>query len=54
MVGTSDGFNQMGPLALDLRQGGAWQFLESADDVKSIGFEGEYLVIESDERLVFT
>ena len=40
--------------AIDLRQGGAWQFLESADDVKSIGFEGEYLVIESDERLVFT
>ena len=39
---------------IDLRPGGAWQFLKSKDEKKSVGFEGEYLVIEPGERLVFT
>jgi hypothetical protein len=34
--------------------GGAWQFLESQGEEKSVGFEGEYLVIEPGKRLVFT
>ena len=46
--------NSLYSATIDLRQGGTWQFLESADEVKSIGFEGEYLVIEPDKRLVFT
>ena len=39
---------------IDLRPGGAWQFLESRDAERSVGFEGEYLDIEPSERLVFT
>ena len=39
---------------IDLRAGGAWQFLESRDAERSVGFEGEYLDIEPSERLVFT
>lgn len=39
---------------IDLRPGGAWQFIESKDEEKSIGFEGAYLTIEPNARLVFT
>lgn len=39
---------------IDLRQGGLWRFLESSNEDTSVGFEGEYLVIESNQRLVFT
>ena len=46
--------NSLHSATIDLRQGGAWQFLESRNDEKSIGFEGEYLDIEPGERLVFT
>ena len=46
--------NSLHSATIDLRQGGAWQFLESRDEEKSVGFEGEYLDIEPGERLVFT
>ncbi len=46
--------NSLHSATIDLRQGGAWRFLESQDEEKSIGFEGEYLDIEPGERLVFT
>ncbi len=39
---------------IDLRPGGAWQFVMSRDDQKSMGFEGEYVAIDPDRRLVFT
>ncbi len=46
--------NSLQSASIDLRQGGAWQFLKSRDEEQSFGFEGEYLVIEPGERLVFT
>ena len=46
--------NSLHSATIDLRQGGAWRFLKSRDDEKSVGFEGEYLVIEPGERLVFS
>ena len=39
---------------IDLQQGGAWQFLESKNEEKTVGFEGEYLDIDPGRRLVFT
>ncbi len=39
---------------VDLRVGGQYRFVKSRDDEKSTGFEGEYVVIETNERLVFT
>ncbi len=39
---------------IDLRPGGAWQFLKSKEEEKSFGFEGEYLDIEPGMCLVFT
>ncbi|MDH3738355.1 MAG: SRPBCC domain-containing protein [Alphaproteobacteria bacterium] len=46
--------NSLHAATIDLRPGGAWQFLELGDAEKSVGFEGEYLDIEPGERLVFT
>ena len=46
--------NSLHSATIDLHEGGAWQFLESRDEEKSVGFEGEYLAIEPNERLVFT
>ena len=46
--------NSLHAAAIDLRPGGAWQFLEASDEQRSVGFEGEYLKIEAGERLVFT
>ena len=46
--------NSLHSATIDLRHGGAWQFLETKDEDKSVGFEGEYLDIEPGERLVFT
>ena len=46
--------NSLHSASIDLRQGGAWQFLESHDAEKSVGFEGEYLAIQPNARLVFT
>ena len=46
--------NSLHSATIDLRQGGTWQFLESKNEQKSVGFEGEYLHIEPGSRLVFT
>jgi len=46
--------NSLHSAKIDLRPGGAWQFLKSKDQEKSVGFEGEYLDIQPGERLVFT
>ena len=46
--------NSLHAATIDLHEGGAWQFLESQDEEKSVGFEGEYLAIEPGKRLVFT
>lgn len=46
--------NSLHSATIDLREGGAWRFLESSGEEKSVGFEGAYLVIEPDARLVFT
>lgn len=39
---------------VDLRVGGAWRFVMRDDGMEVMGFEGEYLVISPDSRLVFT
>lgn len=46
--------NSLHSAEIDLRIGGAWRFLHSSDDVKTVGFEGEYQVIQPGERLVFS
>ena len=46
--------NSLHSASIDLRPGGVWRFLESKGGEKSMGFEGKYLVIEPDQRLVFT
>ena len=46
--------NSLHSATIDLRPGGAWQFLKSKDNEKSSGFEGAYLVVEPDRRLAFT
>lgn len=37
---------------VDLRVGGIWRFVMARDAEKTMGFEGEYLAIEQDRRLV--
>lgn len=37
---------------VDLRVGGIWRFVMARDDEKTMGFEGKYLAIEQDRRLV--
>lgn len=46
--------NSLHSAEVDLRQGGIWRFLKSSDEEKAVGFEGEYLEIEQDHRLVFS
>jgi len=46
--------NSLHSASIDLRPGGAWRFLKSKDKDKSIGFEGQYLDILPDEKLVFS
>jgi uncharacterized protein YndB with AHSA1/START domain len=46
--------NSLHSASIDLRQGGAWRFLESMDDENAVGFEGEYLEVEPNRRLVFS
>jgi len=46
--------NSLHSARIDLIKGGEWQFLKSKDDVKSVGFEGKYLDIQPDKRLVFS
>ncbi len=46
--------NSLHSATIDLRPGGTWRFLKSKDDVKSVGFEGQYLEIQPGEKLVFS
>ena len=46
--------NSLHSATIDLRPGGAWRFLKSKDDDKSIGFEGQYQDIQPSEKLVFS
>jgi uncharacterized protein YndB with AHSA1/START domain len=46
--------NSLHSATIDLQVGGAWQFLKSKDETKSMGFAGQYQVIEPDKRLLFT
>lgn len=46
--------NSLHSATIDLRQGGGWWFVKTEDGDSSTGFEGEYLIIEPNRRLVFT
>lgn len=46
--------NSLHSADIDLRPGGAWRFVMSSGADGSNGFEGEYLDIEPDRRLVFS
>ena len=46
--------NSLQSATIDLRVGGKWHFLKSSNDKESVGFEGEYLVIEPSNLLKFT
>ena len=46
--------NSLHSASIDLREGGAWKFVKTQDDEKSVGFEGEYIEITQNELLVFT
>lgn len=46
--------NSLHSASIDLRRGGVWRFLKSKDEDKSVGFEGQYLDILPDEKLVFS
>ncbi len=46
--------NSLSAAEIDLRKGGSWRFLASDDGEKTVAFEGEYLEIEQDLRLVFS
>ena len=46
--------NTLHSATIDLRRGGQWRFLESKDDERTVGFEGEYLDVRPGERLVFS
>ena len=46
--------NSLHRASIDLRPGGRFEFVESADARRTIRFEGEYLEIVPDVRLVFT
>ncbi len=46
--------NSLFSATVDLRPGGIWQFLHSKTDQQSVGFEGTYLEIETNQRLVYS
>ncbi len=46
--------NSLHSANIDLQPGGTWRFVLSVDDDKSVGFEGQYLDIQSCEKLVFS
>lgn len=46
--------NSLHSADIDLKPGGAWQFILTKDDHHTMGFEGEYLDIEPAQRLVFS
>ncbi|MBO6900571.1 MAG: SRPBCC domain-containing protein [Rhizobiaceae bacterium] len=39
---------------IDLRPGGQWRFLHSKDAEKSTGFEGRYIDVKPQEKLIYT
>ncbi len=39
---------------IDLREGGKWRFVESLEKERTVAFEGTYLEIERNQRLVFS
>lgn len=46
--------NSLHSATIDLRPGGEWRFLKTSDGTKTVGFEGQYLDIRPDEKLVFS
>ncbi len=46
--------NSLDTASIDLRPGGAWRFRFPGDAESSEGFEGEYLDIQPDEKLVYS
>lgn len=46
--------NSLHSATVDLRLGGAWQFIKTKDDTKTVGFEGEYKEINLNEKLLFS
>jgi len=46
--------NSIHSVSIDLRKGGAWQFLKTKDEEKSVGFEGHYVDIQPNKKLVFS
>mgnify|MGYP000275602880 CR=1 FL=1 len=46
--------NSLHSATIDLRLGGAWQFIKTKDDTKTVGFEGEYKEINLNEKLLFS
>ena len=46
--------NGLHSATIDLRTGGIWRFLESKDGDRSVGFEGQYLDVKPNEKLVFS
>lgn len=46
--------NSLHSATIDLRPGGEWRFLLSSEEKKSVGFEGRYLDIRTNEKLVFS
>jgi len=46
--------NSLHSATIDLCEGGAWQFVKTKDKHKSVGFEGTYLDIQHNKKLVFT
>ena len=41
-------------MSIDLRVGGKWRYVMVTDDGFEVGFHGEYLEVEPDERIVST
>jgi uncharacterized protein YndB with AHSA1/START domain len=46
--------NSLHSADIDLHVGGRWRFVESINDKRTLSFEGEYIAIDVNERLVFT
>ena len=46
--------NSLHSAHIDLREGGAWQFVTSRDDNKTTGFEGHYQEVRLDEKIAFS
>ena len=46
--------NSLDSASIDLRPGGAWRFRFPGDKESSVGFEGEYLEILADAKLVYS